>query len=284
MIFLLSYTDDDFGARIIEQLMPYVSNSSFEDYFVCFRFSTGKAHYAEVYKRTRTAGSDSPSATKIISSKISSLLLLQIAGQSAFDRNLFSKLMSSTDYIISTFHKSSTTQKSKTLLDGMRQVGNTNVKLVELELMEQRLLAVDLDQSETDEQNSEETEGEWNFQYVPAPAGDREGLDVHFIDFPLDKPSTDISFVLGRLRLERPITDLPGPNSDQNRDLRDAGRELVPLVAELQAIKSKYQSDDVADMQVNEGYKSIEQIWRRIWFGHTSQNPTQSNQYGHRIL
>lgn len=284
MIFLLSYTDDDFGARIIEQLIPYVSNSSFEDYFVCIRFLPNKTKFAEVYKRTRALGSELSSTSKLISSKISPRKLLEIVGPTTFEKNLFSKLMRSADYIVSTMHRDSTTSKSTTLLKGMHQIGNRNVKIVELELMEQRLLAVDLNLSETDEQNSEETEGEWNFQYVPSPAGDREGLDVHFIDFPLDKPSTDISFVLGRLRLERPITDLPGPNSDQNRELRDAGRELVPLVAELQAIKSKYQSDDVAEMQVNEGYKSIEQIWRRIWFGHTSQNPTQLNQYGPRIL
>ena len=282
MIFLLSYTDDDFGGRINEQLLPYVADSSFEDYFVCFRFSTGKTNYADVYKRTRTLGSELPSVTKVISSKISSLKFLQITGPTPFDRNLFSKLMASADYIVSTMHRHSTTPKSITLLKGMHQIGNTNVKLMELEMNSSGLYD-DLLPPELGEVNSEQSDREWNVYYLPGAFSNRQDYSSCFVDLPKDETANDISRAFDWLRSLRPVGQLAGPSIDQKRDLRDAGRELVPLVAELQAIKSKYQSDDVADMQVNEGYKSIEQIWRRIWFGHTSQNPTQSNQYGPRL-
>lgn len=283
MIFLLSYTDDDFGGRIVEQLLPYVANSSFEDYYVCIRFLLDKTKYVDVYKRTQALGSETSSVTTVISSKISPRKLLEISGPTVFERNLFSKLMLSTDYIVSTMHRHSTTPKSETLLKGIRQIGNTNVKIVELELTEEVVHPVDSLTSDTEDQPTGVPEADWSFHYVPAPPSNRNGFDVHFVDFPQGKPSTDISMVLDHLRLEGSIPELPKPSNEQKRQLRDAGIELVPLVAELQAIKSQYQSDDVAEMQVNEGYKAIEQIWRRIWFDRNMQSPLPSHQSASRL-
>ena len=237
-----------------------------------------------MYKQTRAIGNEKPLVAPIFSSKISSLKYLQIAGPTVFERNFFSKLMLSADYIVSTMHSDSTTPKSITLLKGMQQIGNLNVKLVELELTDELLQPVELFTEESDVQDSVETETEWTFQYLPAAPANRLGFGDYFFDLQLDGCIIDIGEVLNSLRSRSVRADLPEPSNDQKRELRDAGRELVPLVADLQAIKSKYHSDDVAEMQVNEGYKSIEQIWRRIWFGHTSQNPTQLNQYGPRIL
>jgi hypothetical protein len=276
MIFVLSFPDGDVGDFIGKQLRSYVSTARSEDYFVCFRFSTSRTCYADVYRHTQALNSQLPSSKQIFSSKISSMKLLEVSGPTSFDRDLFSKLMQSASYIVSITPEDSTTQKSITLLKGMQQVGNTSVKVIELEftnapsLSEELLILPPANEEglELTEETSELDERTWEISYSPMSPGKRGDFASQFVDVPLTDNISDISTVLKWIRYQYSQSDMSSTSIENKRKLLLAGKELTPLVSDLHKAKSQYQSTDANERDVNQLYKGIENLWRHIWSGH----------------
>ena len=279
MIFVLSFPDGDVGDFVGKQLRSYVSTARSEDYFVCFRFATSRTCYADVYRHTQALNSQLPSSKQIFSSKISSMKLLEVSGPTSFDRDLFSKLMQSANYIVSITPGDSATQKSITLLKGMQQVGNTSIKVIELEIRNAPSLSNELlllpvieegieEGLELYEETSELDERTWEISYSPMSPGKRGDFASQFVDVPLTDNISDISTVLKWIRYQYSQSDTSSTSVENKRKLLLAGKELAPLVSDLHKAKSQYQSTDANERDVNELYKGIEHIWRHIWFGH----------------
>jgi len=275
MIFVLSFPDGDVGDFIGKQLRSYVSTARPEDYFVCFRFSTSRTCYADVYRHTQALNSQLPSSKQIFSSKISSMKLLEVSGPTYFDRDLFSKLMQSANYIVSITPGDSASQKSITLLKGMQQVGNTSVKVIELEftnapsLSEELLILPPANEEglELNEETAVLDERTWEISYSPMSPGKRGDFASQFVDVPLTDNISDISTVLKWIRYQYSQSDMSSTSIENKRKLLLAGKELAPLVSDLHKAKSQYQSTDANERVVNELYKGIEYLWRHIWSG-----------------
>lgn len=254
MIFLLAYADDVFGSYLIDQIRKYGENQHKHDWFICIKIQINTITSVHVYKQNKL----------VLNDKNKKDNPLEIQSSSPFDQQMYRRLVISADMFVVFQTRTLGPKYAKLLLTGIRESGNDSLCCLKLEAERVQSL-VPLNQVVTNDSTSPNSALSSEL-YAISQSDDtvRLPLEDRTMQYPKGNQAPNIAVILDWLRGHISGANINPLSDNLAKQLLQQGRELAPIVSELQLARSQYSFDDSLEKEVNAKYAMIQHLWTNI--------------------
>jgi hypothetical protein len=254
MIFLLAYADDVFGSYLFDHLSIYGENQHKHDWFICIKIQVNTITSVRVYNRNKL----------VLADKNNRRNPLELHTGSPFHQQLYRRLVTSADTFVVFQTKTVGTDMAKRLVSGILETGNSHMCHLKLDAEWVQSPAPQIQASDVIAlPNNKQLSNE---QYVLSPSNNQERLTLQGqnMHYSIDEQSPTIKMILDWLRLQIIEVQINPISKSSSQELLLRGRELAPLVSELQVARNQYSFDDSLEQTVNRKYLFTQHLWTKI--------------------
>lgn len=254
MIFVLAYADDVFGSYLIERVRQYGEKQHKHDWFICIKIQINTITSVQVYKQNKL----------VLSGKNKNRNPLELQSDAPFDQQIYRRLVISADSLIVFQTGTIGPDYARRLFNGICEAGNESLCCLKLEAERvKQLLPVNHIVSIPPALP--------NITLTSEPFVVSQSLDTvrlptegRTLMFPQEYEDLSIPVILDWVRGHIRIANINPISENVSRQLLQQGRELAPIVSDLQRARSQYNFDDSLEKAVNDKYRVLQNLWTKI--------------------